>query len=93
MPKRKGTKKRTTAQLRAMFAKAGSRFKGSGHIEKDIYGDSIRVNTRNRQTGKSNIRTDRKIRALHPGKRISASGNVYYEYRKNRSDRSRTKRL
>ena len=38
------------------------------------------------QTGTSNIKYDKRKKALPPGKRISRSGNVYYEYRRNRSD-------
>jgi len=38
------------------------------------------------QTGRSSIPIDSKRKALAPGKRISSSGNVYYEYRKSRSD-------
>ena len=39
------------------------------------------------QLGKSVIKIDAKRKALAPGKRISSSGNKYYEYRKNRSDK------
>jgi len=39
-----------------------------------------------RQTGTSNTRADRMRKAKPPRKRRSAAGNVYYEYRKNRSD-------
>lgn len=38
------------------------------------------------QTGKTSIPEDRKIRANLPGKRISKTGHVYWETRKNRSD-------
>ncbi|MHA1865893.1 MAG: hypothetical protein ACTSWZ_05230 [Candidatus Heimdallarchaeaceae archaeon] len=39
------------------------------------------------QTGKrKSIKLDRKRKAMKPGKRISKSGKVYYEYRRNRSD-------
>ena len=38
------------------------------------------------QTGKTVVKIDAKRKALAPGKRISSSGNVYYENRKNRSD-------
>lgn len=38
------------------------------------------------QTGKTNIPVDRTIRAMNPGKRISKTGHVYWETRKNRSD-------
>ena len=44
-----------------------------------------------RLTGKSNLKYDRRHKALKPGKRVSRNGNVYYEYRKNRADvRGRT---
>ena len=39
------------------------------------------------QLGKSIVSIDKKRKALTPGKRISSSGNIYYEYRKNRSDK------
>lgn len=41
-----------------------------------------------KQTGKSVLEKDRKIRpdALPPGKRRSARGKIYFENRKNRSD-------
>lgn len=38
------------------------------------------------QTGKTTIKIDAKRKALAPGKRVSSSGNVYWETRKNRSD-------
>lgn len=38
------------------------------------------------QRGSSNIEKDKKLQALAPGKRKSASGRTYYEYRANRSD-------
>ena len=40
-----------------------------------------------RQSGKSDAARDRKRKAMQPGKRRSASGRVYIETRKNRSDR------
>ena len=40
-----------------------------------------------RQTGRSNAKRDKKRKAKAPGKRRSASGKVYYERRKNRSDK------
>lgn len=39
-----------------------------------------------KQIGKSVKSIDAKRKALKPGKRISKSGNIYYESRKNRSD-------
>lgn len=38
------------------------------------------------QVGKSNKLIDSKRKALSPGKRISKSGKIYWETRKNRSD-------
>ena len=38
------------------------------------------------QVGKTIVRIDKKRKALAPGKRVSKSGNTYYENRKNRSD-------
>ena len=40
-----------------------------------------------RQTGGSNTKRDKQRRAKPPGKRVSQTGNVYYERRKNRSDK------
>lgn len=39
------------------------------------------------------IKQDKGIKALHPGKRTSADGNVYYESRDNRSDDDRRKKF
>ena len=39
------------------------------------------------QLGRSIVSIDKKRKALAPGKRIGSSGNIYYEYRKNRSDK------
>lgn len=39
-----------------------------------------------RQIGKSDLKKDMKIKAMPPGKRISSTGNIYYEYRKNHTD-------
>ena len=39
-----------------------------------------------KQTGTTSIKEDSKRKALLPGKRISSSGKVYWESRKNRSD-------
>jgi len=42
---------------------------------------------------KASIKKDKKIKALHAGKRTSEDGNVYYENRPNRSDVNRTKKF
>jgi hypothetical protein len=41
-----------------------------------------------RQTGSSSAAKDRARKALPPGRRVSKSGSVYYERRKNRSDKA-----
>lgn len=41
---------------------------------------------KNPQTGKTSVYEDKMHKAKKPGKRVSASGNVYYERRANRSD-------
>lgn len=46
-----------------------------------------------RQTGKSIKSIDKKKNALLPGKRVSSSGKVYYETRKNRSDKNKKSKL
>lgn len=38
------------------------------------------------QTGKTNKKRDKARKSMPPGKRMSKTGNIYYEYRKNRSD-------
>jgi len=48
---------------------------------------NLRRNLRElKQVGKTNIVRDMKRKALRPGKRISKTGKVYWETRKNRSD-------
>lgn len=39
-----------------------------------------------KQVGSSNLSRDKKRDALMPGKRVSKTGKVYWETRKNRSD-------
>jgi len=46
-----------------------------------------------RQIGKSVASLDKKRKAMAPGKRISKKGNVYYEYRANRSDLDPRKKI
>ena len=38
------------------------------------------------QVGKTTVKIDSKRKALAPGKRVSSSGKIYWETRKNRSD-------
>ena len=55
---------------------------------KKIIVKKIPVKT-NKQKGNSNLLRDSKLQALRPGKRISNEGNIYYEYRANRSDKGK----
>ncbi len=45
------------------------------------------VYKRDVQHGTTNIFRDKRRKAMPSGKRISKAGNVYYEYRKNRTDK------
>lgn len=45
------------------------------------------ISTYKRQTGqRKSIKADKRRKALPPSKRVSRTGKVYYERRKNRSD-------
>jgi hypothetical protein len=63
--------------------------KGEFEKEKNAFGfKSLRKikSIRDTQTGTSNKKRDKSRDALLPGKRISRTGKIYYEGRKNRSD-------
>lgn len=57
-----------------------------GYITKGGQGKTVRVY--DYQTGTSIKVIDEKRRALRPGRRVSRKGNVYYEFRANRSDKN-----
>lgn len=62
------------------FVQAENKF-----YEKRLSGKVLRVIKH--QTGsKSNLIVDREKTALKPGKRLSKTGHIYWETRKNRSD-------
>lgn len=48
------------------------------------------VKAASRQTGSSSAKYDKKRKAKPPGKRKSKRGKIYYERRKNRSDKPKT---
>jgi hypothetical protein len=74
VPKKKSTtKKKSTAK------------KKSGQTKIGAYGRRV-LKASTRQTGRSHTKRDSARKAMQPGKRRSASGRVYYEHRKNRSD-------
>lgn len=45
------------------------------------------VYKRDRQIGPTDVYRDKRRKAMPSGKRISKAGNVYYEYRRNRTDK------
>lgn len=53
----------------------------------------INVKRQTAASGRRSKKADSKLKALHPGKRISKNRKIYYETRVNRSDKNRTKRL
>ena len=59
-------------------------------LDKEFESISFKNQRRNlrtlEQTGKSIKSVDEKRKALMPGKRVSKSGKIYWETRKNRSD-------
>jgi hypothetical protein len=70
VPKKKSTTKKKTSQTTLRSKKFGRRV--------------LKASTR--QTGRSHTERDTALKAMQPGKRRSASGRIYYETRKNRSD-------
>lgn len=81
--KRKTTTKRKTK--RTILNILGSKFKiRHKRVTKRKKGRTIKIL---KQHGTSNIKADRKRKALTPGKRVSRYGNKYTETRKNRSDK------
>jgi len=64
--------------------------KKNKYLSKDsyVYNKPVRVKSYSRDIVK-----DKKLLALKPGKRFSKTGNVYYEYRANRSDKNQKERI
>jgi len=82
----RGTNKQNKTVYRVFSASPGgapSKKRGQTHISG--YGRKV-LKPSGRQTGKSNEKADKARKAMRPGKRRSAAGNVYHENRKNRSD-------
>jgi hypothetical protein len=83
-------------QRKAVMAKM--RVKNIGYVHKRYVGVAP-INTEDESVKARKIgntldwEKDRKRKALPAGKRVSASGNIYYERRPNRSDVSRKDRL
>ena len=75
MPPKKGAPKRSSAKSKPKQATLSS----------TRYGRQV-LKASNRQTGTSHTKRDAARKAMQPGKRRSASGRVYTEIRRNRSD-------
>ena len=79
------TKKTTKTKPRKTAAKKRTTKRKPAQTKLGSYGRKV-LKSRSTQTGKSNESADKKRKAMQPGKRRSASGRIYSESRKNRSD-------
>lgn len=86
--KRRRRKKRVRVRAHKRRTKKGKKVKVRSHYRK--LPRTIKIVKRQTGTRKS-INADRKRIALEPGKRISKSGRIYWETRKNRSDKPGSK--
>lgn len=59
-------------------------------MKEEVQAETLKVL---KQTGRTNIKEDKRRVAKLPGKRISKTGRIYWETRKNRSDRVPSKKL
>ena len=73
------------AKAKGSTKKASTTKKKSGQTKIGAYGRRV-LKATNKQTGTSSTARDKKRKAMQPGKRRSASGRIYTETRKNRSD-------
>lgn len=80
--KKKAPKKLTLTKKLASKGVTASNVK---RVNKTKEGVVIKVG---KQTRGRSTATDKKRRALSPGKRLSVNGKIYYEHRKNHSDRN-----
>lgn len=89
--KAKSNFKKAVRKAKALY-KTGRYKKFSDAVKAAYKGTAIGKTSKasTRQTGSSNRSIDKKRKAKAPGKRKSASGKLYYERRKNRSDKPNT---
>ena len=73
------------AKAKGSTKKASTTKKNSGQTKIGAYGRRV-LKATHKQTGTSSTVRDKKRKAMQPGKRRSASGRIYTETRKNRSD-------
>lgn len=91
MPTKKAVKKvaKKAATKKAIVKKAIKKSAPKKAVVKRVVKKSAPKKAVKRQTGTSNIALDKLYEAKKAGKRTSAEGNVYYEYRANRTDTGR----
>lgn len=73
------------AKAKSSTKKASTTKKKTGQTKIGAYGRRV-LKATYKQTGTSSTNRDKKRKAMQPGKRRSASGRIYTETRKNRSD-------
>lgn len=73
------------AKAKSSTKKASTPKKKTGQTKIGAYGRRV-LKATYKQTGTSETTRDKKRKAMQPGKRRSASGRIYNETRKNRSD-------
>jgi hypothetical protein len=73
----------SSKQRRGMFA----RLKGRVSRPKELTDIKRQTGARTKPTA------DKRYKAMHPGKRVSKYGKVYYETRRDRSDKNKTKKI
>lgn len=79
-------KSKSKSRKKSKSSSAGKKTTKQYKLRSTRYGRQV-LKASGRQTGTSNKARDRKRKAMAPGKRRSASGRVYNENRKNRSDK------
>ena len=92
MKVKKVTKTTTKAKTNAL-KKLPAKLKGKATLAQlnraRKTGASVSISSKpKRQTGSSTKSADKLKKAIAPGKRLTAAGNIYYESRKNRSDKA-----
>lgn len=96
----KKQRKAVMAKLKKMDYPEGRRDKVIRKMEKQERGVTLKpydsqhnVHSWGEGNYRRHLRTDREMKALKPGKRITPNGHVYYEKRRNRSDKKPSKGL
>lgn len=85
-PAQKAARAKFAEMARAKAKKTGTRSKSNGRRSQAPAKKTRTRNAPGYQYGSSDRLSDERKKATPPGKRTSASGRVYYEYRKNRTD-------